>query len=96
VKPVEILPAAFAESEEAAAWYAERDPDLGIAFALEVDKAIQKIADAPWRWPAHLHGTRRVLLKRFPYLIVYREEAKRVLVVAIAHGKRKPGYWKGR
>lgn len=65
-------------------------------FAEELDAALERIAEAPQRWPVYLHGTRRVRLTRFPYLVPYREEPTRILVVAIAHAKRKPGYWKKR
>lgn len=95
-KPVELHPAALAEGEEATAWYAERDPRVAGAFVAELEAALDRIAEAPHRWPVHLHNTRRVRLTRFPYLIVYREEPERVLVVAVAHTKRRPGYWKKR
>ena len=96
MKLLELLPAALAEAEEAAAWYAERDPRVAARFAEEVEAALNRIADAPHRWPVHLHGTQRVRLTRFPYFIVYREDATRILVVAVAHEKRKPGYWRKR
>jgi plasmid stabilization system protein ParE len=95
-KAVELQPAALAEAEEAAAWYAERDPRVAGAFVAELEAALDRIAEAPGRWPAHLHGTRRVRLTRFPYLVVYRDEPERILVVAVAHAKRKPGYWRKR
>jgi toxin ParE1/3/4 len=96
VNPVELHPAALAEAEEAAAWYAERDPRVAALFAEELETALDRIADAPHRWPVYLHGTRRVRLTRFPYLVAYREEPTRILVVAVAHAKRKPGYWRNR
>ena len=52
---------------------------------------------APHRWPSYFHGTHRVRLTRFPYLVVYRDDETRTLVVvAVAHEKRKPGYWRKR
>ncbi|WP_434041654.1 MULTISPECIES: type II toxin-antitoxin system RelE/ParE family toxin [Sorangium] len=84
------------EAEEAASWYAERDPRVAARFAEEIETALNRIADTPDRWPSYRHGTRRVRLTRFPYLVVYREEPERILVVAIAHAKRKPGYWRSR
>ena len=95
-KPLELQPAVLAEAEEAAAWYAERDLRVATRFAEEIDTALDRIAEAPHRWPNYLHGTRYVRLTRFPYLVVYREEPTRILVVAIAHAKRKPGYWRKR
>lgn len=93
---VEFLPEALAEAKSAAAWYAERDARAAGAFADELEHALKRIADAPLRWPVYLHGTRRVVLARFPYLIVYRAGRGRVLVVAVAHGRRRPGYWRKR
>ncbi|WP_438031196.1 type II toxin-antitoxin system RelE/ParE family toxin [Sorangium sp. So ce233] len=90
------MPAALAEAEEAAAWYAERDPRVAARFADEIEAALTRIAEAPDRWPSHRYGTRRERLTRFPYLIVYRDEPARILVVAIAHAKQRPGYWSKR
>jgi plasmid stabilization system protein ParE len=96
VKPLELHPAAVAEGEEAAAWYAERDPRVAARFAEELETALSRIAEAPHRWPVDLHGTRRARLTWFPYLLAYRDEPSRILVVAIAHTKRKSGYWRKR
>jgi hypothetical protein len=56
---------------------------------------IEQIGEAPERWPAHLHGTRRFMLRRFPFSVVYRPHEDFVEVVAVAHAKRRPGYWRG-
>ncbi|WP_437478071.1 type II toxin-antitoxin system RelE/ParE family toxin [Sorangium sp. So ce1014] len=96
MKLVEVLPAALAEAEEAAAWYAERDPRVAVRFAEGIEAALTRIAEAPDRWPSTRDGTRRVRLTRFPYLVVYRDEPTRILVVAIAHAKQRPGYWRKR
>ncbi|MBM4047837.1 MAG: type II toxin-antitoxin system RelE/ParE family toxin [Planctomycetes bacterium] len=95
-KPVESHPEAVEEARAAREWYAERSPQAAEAFVAELDRAIEKIAEAPGRWPTHLHGTRRVLLRRFPFLVVYRERKDVVQVIAVAHGRRRPGYWRGR
>jgi toxin ParE1/3/4 len=52
--------------------------------------AIQETREA---WAKYFHGTRRYLLKRFPYVVVYRVSADRIEIVAIAHGRRKTAYW---
>lgn len=96
MKPVDLQPAALAEAEAAAAWYAERDQRVGALFVEALDAALHRIAEAPGRWPAYLHGTRRVRLGRFPYVVVYREEPARILVVAVAHTRRRPGFWSER
>jgi len=96
VKPLELHPEALLEGEEAVAWYAERDIRVSTQFANDLEMAMQRIAEAPHRWPLYLHGTRRVRLTRFPFLLPYRDDPLRILIVAIAHAKRKPGYWKDR
>jgi plasmid stabilization system protein ParE len=84
------------EVRAAVDWYEQRNPGAARAFALELDHAIEQIRDAPTRWPSHLHGTRYCPMRRFPYLVVYRELDNGLEVVAIAHGRRRPGYWKNR
>jgi toxin ParE1/3/4 len=51
---------------------------------------------APQRWPKYLHGTRRFVLHRFPFSITYLDDPDVLSVIAVAHGKRTPGYWKQR
>jgi plasmid stabilization system protein ParE len=67
-----------------------------VAFAAELDVAASAIERAPSTWPTHHHGTRRFLLRRFPYSVIYRIEPAKIVIVAVAHGRRRPGYWKDR
>ena len=53
-------------------------------------------SEAPQRWPKYLHGTRRFVMQRFPFSVVYLDDPELVTIVAVAHSKRKPGYWKDR
>jgi plasmid stabilization system protein ParE len=62
----------------------------------ELDVAIERIEEAPRQWPPYLDTTRRYLLRRFPFFVVFREVADRVEILAVAHGRRRPGYWLGR
>ena len=59
---------------------------------------MESICRSPDRWSAYLHGTRRYLMKRFPYFVVYRalELSNKLQVIAVAHERRKPGYWRPR
>jgi len=90
---IELHPAA--EAEARAAWLRYRAYDLAVArrFETALDRAIDRVADSPNRWPSYLHGTRRLVLRRFPFSIVYRVDTERVLIIAIAHQRRRPGYW---
>ena len=81
---------------EATRWYRSRDERVAGAFADAIEHAITAIAQAPDRWAPHNHGTRRYLLRQFPYGIVYRSAEAYVEIVAVAHTKRKPDYWKQR
>ena len=95
-RKVALHPEAIAEAKAAREWYQERSSAAANAFLKELDSAIEQIAEFPNRWPSHHHGTRRYLLRRFPFSVVYRESKEIIEVVAIAHGRRKPGYWKNR
>ncbi len=87
---------AEAELQDAAAWYDERSPGLGLRFVVAVRSKLDEVLEAPQRWPLAA-GSRRVLMGRFPYALVYREVADDVIeIVAVAHLKRRAGYWTGR
>ncbi|GAB1724050.1 MAG: hypothetical protein GDA65_05140 [Nitrospira sp. CR1.1] len=60
----------------------------------EPDRGIEAVSLAPERWTLFVHGTRRYLFRRFPFQLVYRVVKDSVQVVAIAHGRRRPRYWK--
>lgn len=88
-----ILHEAELELWEAVAYYEERCSGLGLDFEREVKSAVELIARYPEGWPLRDDGTRRFLLHRFPYVVVYTIHQDRVWIVAIAHCKREPGYW---
>lgn len=89
---------AQAEFEQARAWYMERNSVAAEQFVTEVLRVVQMVAEAPERWPVVRRGTRRVVLRRFPFKVVYRydETKDEVLVIAVAHDKRRPEYWRTR
>lgn len=93
---IEYLEQAVVEAAAAAAWYAERSLTAAAEFESELDAAELAIKDLPHAWPPYGHGTRRYLLRRYPFGVVYRVEALRILIVAVAHGRRRPGYWHAR
>ncbi len=93
---LEFHPLAVEEARAAREWYAERSPTIAHDFVAELDRAMEQIVEAPDRWPTYSHGTRRYLLHRFPYMVVYRERKSVIQVIAVAHGRRKPGYWEAR
>jgi len=95
-KEVEFHEEASLEYEAAFDWYFARSELAASKFTEELSRAIGMIAEAPQRWPDNINGTRRLLLQRFPFAVVYRELPSIIQVLAIAHGRRRPGYWKDR
>lgn len=95
-KKVEFHEDAALEYEAAFEWYLERSILAASKFAAALNRAMDMIVKAPDRWPEGSYGTRRFLLQRFPFAIVYRELPVVIQVLAIAHTRRRPGYWKQR
>jgi plasmid stabilization system protein ParE len=93
---VEFHPAAVREVEAAQAWYEERSLLAASAFLREFSIAVQRIRKAPLRYAEAQANTRRVLLDRFPFTVFYRVRPDLIWVVAVAHQKRRPGYWASR
>src|ERR1039458_1612095 len=93
---LEIHPAALEELKSATSWYLDRSAAAPVAFVADVDRAINLVMKSPTRWPSGEHETRKFVLQRFPFALIYREQATRVQVLAVAHGHRRPGYWKNR
>ena len=89
-------PEARLEYREAAAFYEARRPRLGAAFTVEIEAAIQKVLEAPDRWRFVEQDVRRCLAHTFPYGILYTIEDGFILIIAVAHGSREPGYWRHR
>jgi plasmid stabilization system protein ParE len=90
--PVSFHPAAAAEVERAQAWYEERSVFAAAGFLQELTRAVQRIRSAPERHPAADHGTRRILLEQYPFSVVYLIRGDEVVIIAVAHHKRRPGY----
>jgi plasmid stabilization system protein ParE len=62
-------------------------------FYEELIPALNRIAMQPQLYSPYMHGTQRIVLSRYPYSIVFRERLHDIRIVAIAHAKRRPGYW---
>jgi plasmid stabilization system protein ParE len=98
VRRVRILEQAAVEAIEAAAWYEHERPGLGKEFDRAVNAAIDLLEDeiVPLANLPGTAGTKRLLLRRFPYDIVVREFPEEIVIVAVAHQSRRPGYWRDR
>ena len=92
---------ADAEYRGAGRWYESRRPNLGIEFFDAVDATLRQIvefprAGAPVPRVSKDLPVRRRAVKRFPYHVVYLDTPGALRVLAIAHDRRRPGYWKSR
>ncbi|MBE0503889.1 MAG: type II toxin-antitoxin system RelE/ParE family toxin [Desulfuromonadales bacterium] len=94
--PVRYHPAALEEIIQGAEYYEAKVDRLGQRFLDEVERCVSEIAAAPERWPTFLLNTRRRLLDRFPYTLVYFRTGDQVYILAAMHQKRRPGYWRKR
>jgi toxin ParE1/3/4 len=95
-KHVDFLVEALEEAEAAVDWYAERAPDVATAFAAELAHGVEVVARTPGTWPQHIRGTQRYRLRGFPFALVYLNRPDTVIIVAVAHERRRPGYWRFR
>ena len=94
---IRLHPEARIDLREGKAFYRKRSPLAAVAFAHEVASALDRIAEAPLRYPSGEYGTREhVLPSRFPYTIVYRVFESTIVIVAVAHHSREPRYWQHR
>jgi len=93
---IKFHPDAVAEARAAFNWYNQKSPSAALAFVSELDVAIERISHSPLARPEYVGGTRRYLFRQFPFALVYRATEVAIEVIAIAHGRRKPGYWRDR
>jgi plasmid stabilization system protein ParE len=99
---VDLHPEALAELRSAALWYEERRPRLGDRFVERVNVTFAHIGEYPAAdpvWPGTIGAQipiHKASVEQFPYLVAFEIHASRVLVLAIAHAKRRPLYWLAR
>jgi plasmid stabilization system protein ParE len=101
VKSVRVEPEAKEELAAAATWYEERRDGLGVELLAEVDAVFTAISGNPSRFPLYPRvapdlAVRRASARRFPYSIAFIELSTAIRVLAVAHERRRPGYWVGR
>lgn len=97
MKPVSVLIAAREELADAMVWYEEQLKGLGLDLETEVRKAVLKLQKNPQMCQRYKNTLyRRQHVARFPFVVFFLETDDRIVVAAIAHVRRKPGYWRGR
>lgn len=89
-------PEAILEYESAAVRYEQLQQGLGVRFIASVESTLQGILADPAAWPVLESDIRRRLTRVFPYAILYSVEAGGIVVLAVMHCHRRPGYWRSR
>jgi plasmid stabilization system protein ParE len=85
------------ELREAVKWYRDHAPQVAERLVAQVDRAVERIASDPESHPVIGRIHRYVRVSRFPYLLVFHiSDSETVVVTAVAHTSRRPGYWKRR
>jgi plasmid stabilization system protein ParE len=80
--------AAQADVEEALDWYRARAPAAATRFRDALRGVVARIAENPKQFPILSHQTRRVILRRFPYVVIFRETRGLAYIVGVFHASR--------
>jgi len=93
---INFLDAAQSEFDDAIDYFEERRAGLGFEFADEVEQALERIDHYPDAWSPQSLRTRRCVINRFPYSVIYEIRSKVIIVVAIQHHHQEPESWRSR
>lgn len=85
-----VRPEAENDIRDAFSWYENKREGLGYDFLLQVDAGLRFIERNPEIFPIEYKGTRKHLIRRFPYKIIYITEGEKIIVLAVIHHKRNP------
>ena len=94
--PLRLLPEARTEFDNAADWYERQRTGLGLAFVGRVRDVFTRVTANPPIHAAVYQDVRKAVVKKFPYVVLYREEPTEVIVVAVFHTSRDPSIWQSR
>ena len=89
-------PEAESEFNDSIEYYKDIEPILGFDFATEIYSSIKLIISFPKAWPEIDSGIHRILIKRFPYGVLYSLDHDEIYILAVMHLHRDPDYWKHR
>jgi hypothetical protein len=93
---IRLLKPAQAELDDEIIYYEEQVSGLGIEFLDEILKTFKRIKLNPKAWTLFSKRTRRCLVHRFPYGVIYQIRENEILIIAIANLHKKPDYWRDR
>jgi toxin ParE1/3/4 len=88
--------AAVEEADVAFTWYYVRSPKAAQGFLEEMARILEEMSHSPQLSVPYQSGTKRAIFRRYPYSIIFIPRSERIDVLAIAHAKRRPGYWRKR
>ena len=92
----EYHPDAEAEYHDAIRYYSRLDAELALSFVDEIERIVECARSSPELHRVVTEKVRRILARRFPYAVFYEVREDRILIWAVAHTSREPGYWKRR
>jgi plasmid stabilization system protein ParE len=93
MKRILLCSAAEGDFTESLCWYAKRDSELACQFECEFDAALNRIAESPEAFPSFDERHRYMQMRRFPFVIIFRDTHDSITVVAVAHTARSQGFW---
>jgi len=93
---IRIHSEAEAEILQALAWYEKRSGLAARAFVQELSHVLRLASRSPHTWPRYVGDTRRVVFPRFPFDLIFRLPGEAIEIVALAHHRRRPFYWRDR
>ncbi len=92
-KQIRLAPEARADLFEAAAWYAEKAEGLGRDFLSVFDASMETLRTSPEAFPVVFDDVRRVVLRRFPFVVFYVVDDAEIVVLSLHHERRSPDRW---
>jgi len=90
---VEFIEPAYAELDDAIEYYDTQAQGLGKVFFEEVVSTIKMISQFPTAWPSLSIHTKKAILRRFPYSLIFTIRKNKIIIIAVAHHHRNPEYW---
>ena len=96
MKKIHFLTPAETELFEAAFFYEKQVEGLGKRFTDTIEKALSTIAENPQIYPRLEKDFQKCPTSPFPYKIIFKVEQNRIVIIAVAHNKRRPNYWSER
>ena len=93
---VRFLPEAEAEFDEAVQFYERAESGLGSAFTLEVERTVDRVSAFPESGTPFSASSRGRITANFPFWVIYRVDGDEITIIAVAHQRRKPAYWRRR